>query len=109
VVISRKIVGDDTELLVVPVTTQPPKNPSDAIEIPARVKAHLGLDAARCWIMTTEVNRFTWPGPDIRPINRDGDATPCYGFLPEAVFAPVLAAVIARLRAGLMRVTTREE
>jgi hypothetical protein len=91
------------------VTTQPPKNPSDAIEIPAREKAHLGLDAARCWIMTTEVNRFTWPGPDIRPINVDGEATPSYGFLPEAVFAPVLVAVIARLRAGLMRVTTREE
>ncbi len=59
--------------------------------------------------MTTELNRFTWPGPDIRSINRDGEATPRFGFLSEALFAPVLAAVIARLRAGLMRVTTRQE
>ena len=58
--------------------------------------------------MTTEVNRFTWPGPDIRPMPRGDTTTPHYGFLPEQVFAPVLAAVIARLRAGRMKVTKRE-
>jgi hypothetical protein len=67
----------------------------------------LGLDAARCWIMTTEVNRFKWPGPDIRPMTRNGERTPYYGFIPHKLFAPVLAAVIARLRAGRMKVTKR--
>ena len=109
VVIARKMVGEETELLVVPVTTQPPQNPADAFELPHRVKMHLGLDAARCWIMITEVNRFTWPGPDIRPMTRGDATTPYYGFLPEQVFAPVLAAVITRLRAGRMRVTKRGE
>ena len=108
VVIARKAVGADTELLVVPVTTQPPQNPSEAFEIPHSVKAHLGLDAARCWIMTTEVNRFKWPGPDIRPMTRNGERTPYYGFIPQKLFAPVLAAVIARLRAGRMKVRKRE-
>ncbi len=106
-VISRKAVGENVELIVVPVTTKPPANPSDAFEIPQRIKAHLGLDAARCWIMTTEVNRFTWPGPDVRPMMRNGEPTPFYGFIPGNLFAPVLAAVIARLRAGRMKITKR--
>jgi hypothetical protein len=55
-----------------------------------------------------EVNRFTWPGPDIRPLTRNGTTTPYYGFIPQRLFAPVLAAVIARLRVGRMKVTKRK-
>lgn len=95
VVISRKVVGERMELLVVPVTTQPPLRAARGFEVPARVKAHLGLDAERCWIMVTEINRFIWPGPDVRPIRRDGEVTPYCGFLPERLFRPVLDAVIA--------------
>jgi len=109
VVISRKVVGDLTELLVVPVTTQPPRRTEDGFEVPARIKAHLGLDAERCWIMVTELNRFVWPGPDLRPIRRGGDETPCYGFLPERLFRPVLDAVIARAEAEALKATKRSE
>lgn len=109
VVISRRTVGDQTELMVVPVTTQPPRNAADAFEIPARVKKHLGLDAERCWIMVTELNRFVWPGPDVRPVARSGGLTPLLGFLPEQVFRPVLDAVIARSEAGRLKMTKRSE
>ena len=108
VVISRKVVGERTELLVVPVTTQPPQRAGEGFEVPARVKTHLGLDAERCWIMVTELNRFEWPGPDVRPVGR-GDGSPFYGFIPEGLFEPVLAAVIARAQAGRLKVTKRSE
>lgn len=107
--IAREEVDGNAELLVVPVTTQPPARPDDAFEIPARVKAHLGLDAERCWIMVTELNRFRWPGPDIRPIERGEDRTPFYGFIPQPLFDAVLAAVIKRAAAKRVRVMTRSE
>ncbi len=107
--IAREEVDGNTELLVVPVTTQPPVHPDDAFEMPTRVKAHLGLDAARCWIMVTELNRFRWPGPDIRPIERGDARTPYYGFIPQPLFDAVLAAVIARAERRQVKVTTRAE
>lgn len=109
VVIARAEVDGNTELLVVPVTTQPPAVPGDAFEIPARVKAHLGLDAERCWIMVTELNRFRWPGPDIRPIERRENHTPFYGFIPQPLFDAVLAAVIARAEGRRVKITRRGE
>ena len=98
-----------TEVLVVPVTTQPPVRAEDGFEIPTRIKAHLGLDAARCWIMVTELNRFRWPGPDIRPIERGEERTPFYGFIPEPLFDAVLAAVIARAETRRVKITKRSE
>jgi hypothetical protein len=70
---------------VVPVTHAPPRDPDAAIEIPARVKAHLGLDDRRSWIILDEMNVFTWPGFDLRPIRRGADRVD-YGLLPPAFF-----------------------
>jgi hypothetical protein len=56
---------------VLPITHTPPTNPADAIEIPLEVKNRLRLDAERSWIVLTESNRFTWPGPDLRPVDSD--------------------------------------
>ncbi len=109
VVIARKALGDRTELMAVPITTQPPRRAADGFEVPPRVKAHLELDAERCWIMVTELNRFLWPGPDVRPIQRGKELTPFYGTLPEKLFRPVLEAVIARAEAGALRAAKRSE
>lgn len=109
VVIARKVVGDRTELMAVPITTQPPRRAADGFEVPPRVKAHLGLDAQRCWIMVTELNRFLWPGPDVRPIRRGKELTPFYGALPEKLFRPVLDAVIKRAEAGVLKAAKRGE
>ena len=51
------------------------------IEIPRRVKEHLGLDDERSWIVLDEFNVFTWPGFDLRPIKDRGGRVD-YGFLP---------------------------
>ncbi|MEO5640859.1 MAG: hypothetical protein ABIQ98_03725 [Sphingomicrobium sp.] len=67
VVVARIASADLTELLVAPLTHSPPR-PGEGIELPQPIKRSLGLDDARSWIVTTEMNRFIWLGPDIRPV-----------------------------------------
>ena len=59
---------EESECIVVPITHSPPYDPVTAIEIPEAERARLGLDSDRCWIVVSEYNVFTWPGPDLRPI-----------------------------------------
>jgi hypothetical protein len=53
-------------VVVAPITHTPPADPDASIEIPAQVKARLGLDGERSWVRIDEVNRFVWPGYDLR-------------------------------------------
>ena len=78
----RQNAFDETEVFICPVTHAPPEHPEQAMEIPPRTKARLGLDTEKSWIVTTEVNRFIWPGPDIRSVPGGGWT---YGFLPAAM------------------------
>ena len=73
------------QVAVVPITHSPPHDSSVAVEIPPRVKEHLGLDGERSWAILDEVNVFTWPGFDLRPIRRD-EARIDYGLLPPKFF-----------------------
>jgi hypothetical protein len=77
------------QVAVVPITHFPPNNPNVAVEIPARVKQHLGLDSERSWIIVDELNVFAWPGYDLRPISRYVDRVE-YGFLPPKLFDQVI-------------------
>lgn len=52
-------------------THSPPTGDTVAIEVPAPVCDHLRLDFQRSWIVTSEVNVFIWPGPDLRPAASD--------------------------------------
>ncbi|MGB9153205.1 MAG: hypothetical protein WCD70_08995 [Alphaproteobacteria bacterium] len=74
---------------VLPITHTPPNDPAFAVEIPTATKKRLGLDDDRSWIVVTEANRFTWPGPDLRPTRAGGAASVAYGLLPEALFKEV--------------------
>jgi hypothetical protein len=80
------------QLYVVPVTHSLPDGGDSALELPAKVKRHLGLDSERSWIIVNEINRFTWPGPDIRAIK--GGSTPLYGALPDWLFERIKAAIL---------------
>lgn len=76
-------------VVVLPVTHTKPRDLAHAVEIPAATKRRLGLDDQRSWIVVTEANRFTWPGPDLRPL-RAGDAdSVVYGELPGDLFRKV--------------------
>lgn len=57
----------------------------------------LGLDEDRSWIILTEANRFTWPGPDLRILNDDSGIV-AYGLLPQALFDEVTAKFLSLLK-----------
>ena len=61
-------VEGQTIVTVSPITHSQPEDASLGIEIPPRVKRHLGMDGERSWVILTEVNRFAWPGYDLRPL-----------------------------------------
>lgn len=107
VVVASEVRDGLTEVLVVPVTTQPPRGNDGSVEMPAAVKAHLGLDDKRCWIVVGELNRFIWPGPDIRPVQKGGEMTPYYGKVPGKLLEKVRVAMAAHV--GRLKVTKRTE
>ena len=93
-------------VMVLPITHTPP-DPSDAgIEVPSVTRKRLGLDDASCWIMISELNRFIWPGPDLRPIPDAPDRF-AYGLLPPRFFKTVRDSLIQRVRRGQVKATSR--
>jgi hypothetical protein len=72
--------------LVVPVTHSAPQPGADGLELPAILKRHLGLDAERSWVIVSESNLFTWPGPDLRRVGDRDDSSIVYGILPPKFF-----------------------
>ncbi len=74
---------------VVPITHTSRSEPALAIEIPAALKAHLGLDELRSWVVVSETNDFLWPGPDLRPVPNSAPPRFAYGMLPPRFFATV--------------------
>jgi hypothetical protein len=61
------IVAARQVVTVVPITHTRPAEAADAVEIPAALKRHLGLDDLASWIVVTETNDFVWPGPGPSP------------------------------------------
>ena len=84
-----------TTVLVAPLTHRRPDNPNTAIEVPPRTRTRLGLDDERSWVVVSEVNRFQWPGPDLRPVAPGQWA---YGWLPAALFRTVRDRLVALAR-----------
>jgi hypothetical protein len=106
IVLTRVTSPGHKVVYVLPVTHRRPLNDEDGIEIPASTKRRLGLDADPSWIITTELNRFTWPGPDIRPTTA-GEYL--YGHLPEKLMRQVLDQVKRHARQKQLKTTPRTE
>ena len=47
---------------VAPITHSQPRDSDSACPVPQQTAHRLGLDHDQSWIVTTEVNRFEWPG-----------------------------------------------
>jgi hypothetical protein len=85
----------EVRVTLLPITHSQPSNPEFGIELPQATKRRLKLDEARSWVMLTEANRFSWPGPDLRPVVR-GDATSIdYGELPASLFVKIRDGFVA--------------
>jgi hypothetical protein len=106
VLIARDDQGD-TIVTVVPVTHSPPQRPEDAVELPLPTKRRLGLDAERSWVVVSEINRFVWPGPDLRPLSRAEPDRFVYGMLPPALYRQIRERLGASAKAQRLRAVLR--
>jgi hypothetical protein len=95
IVVARIDEAGDTSVLVVPITHTEPRADRHPVELPPAVRRRLGLDDRRSWIVTDELNRFTWPGFDLRPVSRQTPDIFHFGFLPSRLFNAVKRAILA--------------
>ena len=107
VVVATIVRRGRTQLLVAPITHTEPERTADAVEIPKVAKQGLGLDAQRSWIVLTELNRFIWPGPDVRIA--PGNDGPIYDAIPDWLFFELRDAIVRRAKAGRLTITKRTE
>ena len=80
--LAAKKENDETAVIAAPITPTPQPPGSGAIPLPPETQRRLGLDEPPCWIGTREVNRFIWPGPDLRPIRKEDRIDWMYWLLP---------------------------
>ena len=97
----------EIEVYIAPVTHTPPVRPERALEVPAATRTRLGLDHERSWIITTEVNRFIWPGPDLRQV--PGGGGDCYGLLPAKMAIELVRRIKNNAQDGTLRIVGRDE
>ena len=107
VVATKRQGAEEIRVIVAPITHEPPLDPSSAIELPPSVKRSLGLDAARQWLRFEELNRFTWPGFDLRPIPEQAGRWH-YGMLPRALFEQLRAGILRRQAERAVRLQDRD-
>ena len=106
IVLAKKRDQSETIVLVAPITHTKPEAEASGLEIPIAVKRRLGLDLERSWIVTDDLNMFTWPGPDIRPVDNNVPAKFAYGFLPQILTDQMLDAVRVNAKG---RIVSRDE
>ena len=92
--------------IVAPITHRPPGDIDASLEIPAAVCRSLGPDDGRHWIRFDELNRFFWPGYDLRP-RPNGSYE--YGMLPQGLFEQLRQGILARQRNRKGRILTRAD
>jgi hypothetical protein len=108
VVATRLNADGDIDTIVAPITHQPPEDPTASIEIPAAACKSLGLDSGRHWLRLDELNRFAWPGFDLRPIPGE-QGRYAYGMLPPGLFQRLRNGILARQKAQAGRIISRTE
>jgi len=91
------LLADGEEVIVAPLTTRAPGAGDVAVEVSARVRKHLGLDAERCWISVATLNRFVWPGPDLRVAPGRRPTSALYGFVPQKLLDAARAVAMGEL------------
>lgn len=107
VVAVRRDPNGDIETIVAPITHRPPRDPAASIPIPPATCRSLGLDDGRHWLRLDELNRFAWPGYDLRAIpGRPGRYD--YGMLAPRLFERLRAGILARQKMRVARVIRRD-
>ena len=100
-------VPERRRVVVLPITHTPPADPAAALELPPKVKRHLGLDDSVSWVVLDELNVFVWPGFDLRQVpGKPGQYA--YGFLPPRLLDELRRRLHDRRVAGQLRAVRRE-
>ncbi len=107
IILTAENKAGDTVVTVLPITHSPPAEENDAVEIPVAVKQRLGLDEAQSWILVTEVNRFVWPGPDLRRTKRGKSARFDFGPVPPSLYRRIRDRFMAAAATHRVRIVPR--
>ena len=67
-----------------------------------------GLDAARSWVVLSELNQFVWPGFDLADVPGRKPRTVAYGFLAPGFFPRVRERWLALDAAAKSRAVPRD-
>jgi hypothetical protein len=98
IVVAARTVDGEIRTIVAPITHLEPDDLEASIELPAAVSRMLKLDGERHWLRVDELNRFAWPGYDLRPIpGTKGDYA--YGMLPRSIFDALREKILTRRQA----------
>jgi hypothetical protein len=108
VVAAKRTADGDIDTIVAPITHRAPEDRSASIEIPAATCKSLGLDRDRHWLRLDELNRFAWPGFDLRPIPGSPDKY-AYGMLPPGLFQQLREGILTRQKERAGRIISRSE
>lgn len=79
------------------------------LEIPMKLKRQLGLDEEKSWVVASDLNRFTWPGFDIRKIPGKSGDTCIYGNVPPEFLSQIRSLLASLLRKNLVVTVDRDE
>lgn len=94
-----------TRVYVLPITHTKPFESENGLEILPQWKPLLRLDDQPSWIITSELNHFEWPGPDV--VGSDASAI-TRGVLPHKVIVRLRELILARIREKGIRPVGRD-
>jgi hypothetical protein len=109
VILVTKVSNDETQVTILPITHTPPREKAHGVRLPESTCRRLGLDHEAKWIVLTEANRFSWPGPDLRFGARGDPRRVDYGLLPRRFFAHVRDSFLDLARKQRPPITKRSE
>ena len=109
-----RIETDHPITYVLGISHTPPRTGRRALQVPLKLKRHLGLDEDPAWVYTDELNVFAWPGPDIRPAHylskRPGARGDCViGQLPSDWFEKLKSEVAESSRLRKLSIEKRSQ
>jgi len=108
VLAARREENGNIQIVVAPITHSPPADIVSSLEIPVTVCRSLGFDSGRHWLRFDELNRFVWPGYDLRS-RTDQPGRYDYGMLPRDVFEKLRAGIVETQRKRQGQIIPRSE
>jgi hypothetical protein len=94
-----------SRVYVLPISHTRPTESENGIEVLPQWKRHLRLDDRAQWIITTELNHFEWPGPDLPGSSTEAISR---GFLPEKVTTRLRDMIRARVKEKSLAAVSRD-